>query len=392
LAEDGYRLLLQIHDFAEDFRPENYRHLREACDTGDVSQGVYFQAPHVHYATLNRRDFAVLQAAGVAEERLHFLPNPVPELGELPSREEAKAALARRCGLAGQERYVLYPVRGIRRKNVGEMLLLSVLASSAGGPAAIFGMTLAPLNPDALAYYRRWTSLARELELSCLFNTGGKGGLSFLENLAAADCILTTSVAEGFGMAFLESWLAGRPLVGRNLPEITADFVDAGLQLDALYERLAVPLNWVGRDDLITAMEDACHELYAHYDAPVPDRTQIETAVERMTCDGLVDFGRLHEPLQERVIRRAHSDASACEELRRLNPVLGRWEHTDEHTMAGNQRVIRDSYSVQASGERLSAITQSLMASRPGVWEQPADARAVLSAFIDLNRFHLIRT
>lgn len=392
LAGDGYRFLLQIHDFAEDFRPENYRHLRESCAAGDVSQGVYFQAPLVHYATLNRRDFSVLRAAGVADERLHFLPNPVPELGELPSREAAKAALESRWGLPKHERYVLYPVRGIRRKNTGEMLLLSVLVNSAGHTLANFAMTLAPLNPAAVPFYHRWTSLARELQLPCLFDTGGKGGLSFLENVAAADSILTTSVAEGFGMAFLESWLAGRPLVGRNLPEITADFVDAGLQLDALYERLAVPLEWVGRDDVITAMQDACRELYAHYDAPLPDRANIEAAVDRMTHDGLIDFGRLDEPLQERVIRRAHSDASARDELVRLNPALARWDDAVEPSIANNQRVIRGSYSVQASGVRLRSIYRALIDSRRGAWERPADARVILSAFIDLNRFHLIRT
>ena len=37
-----------------------------------------------------------------------------------------------------------------------------------------------------------------------------------------------TSLAEGFGMVFLESWLAECPLLGRDLPEITRDFVEAG--------------------------------------------------------------------------------------------------------------------------------------------------------------------
>ena len=47
---------------------------------------------------------------------------------------------------------------------------------------------------------------------------GAPGGLEFFENLAAADAVATTSLAEGFGMVFLEAWLAGRPLVGRDLP------------------------------------------------------------------------------------------------------------------------------------------------------------------------------
>ncbi len=60
--------------------------------------------------------------------------------------------------------------------------------------------------------------------------------------IAKADALITTSVAEGFGLAFLEPWLASKPLVGRNLPEITADFAEHGLDLSALYNCLPVPL------------------------------------------------------------------------------------------------------------------------------------------------------
>ncbi|MEN0111234.1 MAG: hypothetical protein AAF805_10985, partial [Planctomycetota bacterium] len=35
LADAGWRMLLQVHDFAEDNRPENYAHLREATGLDD---------------------------------------------------------------------------------------------------------------------------------------------------------------------------------------------------------------------------------------------------------------------------------------------------------------------------------------------------------------------
>ena len=37
LAEDGYALLLQIHDFAEDCRPRNYCHLIDAWGGREIS-------------------------------------------------------------------------------------------------------------------------------------------------------------------------------------------------------------------------------------------------------------------------------------------------------------------------------------------------------------------
>lgn len=393
LADEGHSLLLQPHDFAEDFRPANYRHLTDALGTDDLSAEVYFQAEHVHYATLNRRDFNVLSNAGVSAERLHFLPNPVPEMGELSSREDARAKLEERFGVSPDDRYVLYPVRGIRRKNVGEMVLLSLLQNPQGQPKTWFGITLAPQNPVALPYYEHWREVAAELELPCLFNTGGEGGLSFHENLAAADCILTTSVAEGFGMVFLESWLAGRPLVGRNLPEITADFVESGLNLDSLHEQLSVPIDWVGREQVVDALWPVCQEMFASFHQPAPSRRDVERVVARSPADGTIDFGMLSEPLQEQVIETAAAHAVRRQQLRLLNPTLPRWGEISSRKIEANQEVIREHYSTVASGERLMSVYEAVLGNRrDGGFEEPARGSEILDAFLSLERFQIIRT
>lgn len=392
LAENGYPLLLQIHDFAEDFRPQNYRLLRAALGTDSLSRQLYFHAAHVHFATLNRRDLGVLDRAGIPEELLHLLPNPVMGIDDLPSKAEAKAQLKDRLRVNEQTRYVLYPVRGIRRKNLGEMLLLSAIGNSDDLQPTILGLTLAPQNPSALPYYERWKSLAEQLQLPCLFDTGGENGLSFAENLAASDCVLTTSVAEGFGMVFLEAWLAGKPLVGRNLPEITIDFVEAGVQLDALYQRLAVPLKWIGRQRVVDAMETACRALYAAYDVSAPSRMKLEAIVDRMTDDGTIDFGRLEETLQEMIIRRIVSSNDDKSELVRLNPVLETGSEAGDEMISRNRNVVENRFSLRASGQQLRAIYDKLLQSPRSPISDAADANLVLSEFLDLERFHLIRT
>ncbi len=239
LAGDGWRMLLQIHDFAEDNRPENYRHLREAigvADPDELGEILYPQAPGIHYATLTERDADILRQAGFAEERLHTLPNPVHEFGEMPSQEEAKRRVFPALGLPDDARLIVYPVRGIRRKNLGEMLLLSVVAPA----GTYFAVTLRPKNPVEALSFDRWKRVAETLGLPCLFDTGGSKeeggyGCDFKATLAAADAVLTTSVAEGFGMVFLEAWLAGKPLVGRDLPEITREFKRAGMNFGPMY-------------------------------------------------------------------------------------------------------------------------------------------------------------
>ena len=103
------------------------------------------------------------------------------------------------------------------------------------------------------------------MRLPCRFEVGAPGALTFMENLAAADAILTTSLAEGFGMVMLESWLAGRPLLGRDLPEITPDFVRRGLRLDWLRPRLLVPMEWIGRDRFHRAVVEAYRQTLESY-------------------------------------------------------------------------------------------------------------------------------
>ncbi|MBV8265505.1 MAG: glycosyltransferase family 4 protein, partial [Planctomycetaceae bacterium] len=288
LARDGFRLLLQIHDFAEDYRHENYARMTAALATmatdgaDDLASVLYPQADHIHYATLNRRDWSILRDAGVPLSRLHLLPNPIPELGPLIARADARDRLARACGVPVDSPFVLYPVRGIRRKNLGESLLWSALIAGDWH----FGLTLPPVNPAEQPSYLRWKRLAEELRLPCHFELGTLPGMTLTDLLVAADLILTTSVAEGFGMVFLESWLAGRPLVGRDLPEISADVVAAGMRFNGLRPRLSVPLEWVSR----RAFSEALTRLYAwclqSFGQGAADSTTLAAQVEESISDG----------------------------------------------------------------------------------------------------------
>ena len=99
LADEGEHILFQIHDFAEDGRPANYRAMlaRMAGGQGSaLSRLLYPQADHLHYAVLNGRDYRFLQDAGLHPEQLHLLPNPV-DLGQFDD-DEPMAANSPRSG------------------------------------------------------------------------------------------------------------------------------------------------------------------------------------------------------------------------------------------------------------------------------------------------------
>jgi phosphoglycolate phosphatase-like HAD superfamily hydrolase len=312
LADAGWRMLLQVHDFAEDNRPDNYGHLQDAVGESDpdrLGAVLYPQGTGLHYATLTERDSGILHSAGVPAGRLHALPNPVAEFGEMPSQDDARERVFRALGLPPTARLVVYPVRGIRRKNLGEMLLLSALAPE----GTYFAVTLRPMNPNEAVSFDRWRFLAETLGLPCRFDTGspkeqGGYGCDFKDTLAAADAILTTSVAEGFGMVFLEAWLAGKPLIGRDLPEITREFKEAGMRFRSLWAELRAA---------------ACLES---------------------------DFARLTPAEQADVIR----------ETKRPAVPLDLGIEAAAADIAANAAVVRDFYSTKRLGERLEEVFQAV--------------------------------
>ena len=396
LAEAGFGLLLQIHDFAEDFRPANYRRMLDAEASpshGRLAEQLYPQAPRVHYAALNDRDLAILRGAGVDESRLHLLPNPVLPVEELPTKAVARAKLAERFGVSAERAYVLYPVRCIRRKNLGEMLLWSLL--SAG--EATFACTLPPLNPDERPTYERWKTLAKRLKLSSVFEVGSEGALSFAENLATADMLITTSLAEGFGMVFLETWLVGRPLIGRDLPEITPDFRQHGVRLDTLAPRFEIPVDWVGLETFREMIETSYRNVLAAYHRPVPESHWLSACLDEKIRDGKIDFGDLDVALQVRVIEQVAEDSSNRERLIELNPwakeALGRRAADWRPLVTQNAEAVERNYSILPSGRRLLEVYQAVAATKETSLSRPpmANAAAILDAFLDIRRFQPLR-
>lgn len=374
LAKQGQRLLLQPHDFAEDGRPALYARMRERLPGGasGLSALLYPLAGHLHYAVLNDRDRRFLAAAGVPAEQLHVLPNA----GSLPAQIEQSD------GPFPDRRLWLYPTRAIRRKNLGEILLWSTLADERD----LFATTQAPQNPAERLRYQRWVELTAQLGLPVEFELGDRVG-DFPTLLASAEAMISTSVAEGFGLAFLEPWLVGRPLVGRDLPEITRDFAAGGLDLGGLYERLDVPLDWLDQYRLRRIMQQALTNVMAAY-----GREETPTDLERLwnsaVREGRIDFGRLDESAQEEVIRHLVANPRDRASLRpaRLADALA------PELVARNRSVAEQDYSIAGYGRRLGSIYQSLLDAPIDSKLCSADGPALLDQFLAPERLFLLRT
>ncbi|NCC52340.1 MAG: hypothetical protein EOM20_14135 [Spartobacteria bacterium] len=375
LAEDGERLLLQFHDFAEDGRPGNYQYLMETlAPSAHIDLCLYPQAAHIHYATLNSRDYHFLQAAGIDRNQLHLLPNAVAV--HRASTDHALPAPA-------TTRRFLYPTRAIRRKNLGEFLLWSALAE----PGDSFATSLRPENPVARNIHDAWADLARELSLPVEFARGQAQRQPLAALYRECHAVVTTSVAEGFGLAFLEPWLFDRPLLGRNIPDITHEFSDAGIHLDTLYPTLGLPVDWIDFALFKQKIADAFSPFMRAY-GRTPDDAAVREAVNAAIHDDRVDFGRLDEPLQAQVIRKLRGQPILREQL---TPASLCAELSDPAFIQNNRAIVETTFGLRQYGQRLCNIYAAMLEATPGL-VTGLPHRQVLDQFLKPERFTLLRT
>lgn len=378
LAEAGHRVLLQIHDFAEDGRPHLFQGLVQHLGGGRIEAlglRMYPRAPHVHYAAINGRDARLLAEAGAAPDCVHLLPNAVTlDAGSLQPWDPNPQG----------SRLVLYPVRAIRRKNLGEFLLWATLA----GREERFAVTLAPKSAADRRAYDRWVAFAQAQNLPVEFEVGIRKDQPFEERLASAWLAASTSIAEGFGLTFLEPWLVGRPVVGRAIPEIMRDFAEQGVDLTGLYEHLWIPLEWVGRERLQRTIAAGYTRLLAAYGRASRPGGE-DRAFAAAVSDGRVDFGRLDEDLQAEVLLRLRASPWARSEMEPSTLCRSDWAL---RVMALNRDRIRRTCNLENYGERLMSIYRAVADSKPGPVQGGLAMDRLLDAFLAPERFFLLRT
>lgn len=369
LAESQIPLVLQIHDFAEDNRPSNYPRL--------VGEKIYPVAPQIHYAFINRRDQAFLKQAGLPEKSGHLLANAiVAPLGPVPPSPPPPP-----------QKKVLYPVRGIRRKNLGEIVLLAALA-----PADTeFFVSLAPDNAQWLDVHDRWKAFAHQENLAVNFDVTDRlapaadAEKDFRSWLTHSTHLITTSIAEGFGLTYLEPALCRRPLLGRDLSEITSDFASQGIQAGRLYPKIAIPLTALDEEELRHQLRERLLDNSQQYGVPFEERMVAE-AWKNLTQGGEIDFGNLPEPFQESVILN-HLNGRTND----LQPVQEWLEKVLQETQPTVTAEQLEPYSLTRSQENLTHLYQQAITASPSAPRWLSKER-VLAQYLSPERFHFLRS
>lgn len=369
LADRGWRLLLQVHDFAEDNRPENYLHLIRgtgAKSPAELDRLLYPVAEQIRYATLTKFDAQLLSRIGIPLSQTHCLPNSVTAASNDESTRkdpkldserhlEALGGVRRAMGLPEHATWCLYPVRGIRRKNVGELLMLSRFAP----PDCYTGLTLRPTTPLEQRSYERWRRVAQDLAPRLVFDAAHHPDISYADNLAASRFVISTSVAEGFGMAFLEPWLAGREVMARRLPSVTDDFESAGVDFSKLYDSLEIP----GQRSWVRQCHEESADLLRRSWREVPEIFRPIEESQRLTDADAIDFAQLTPLRQQEVLTRCHDDAGFDSDVRERSHQLIAWMNEDPNTetIARNAEVVGEQYSLKATGQQLEQIYGQLL-------------------------------
>jgi len=239
-AERNIPLAAHHHDWWFDNRWKRWPEMRRCGFPrfDQVARIVLADTPNARQFLINRFDARPIERH--FGSRAAWLPNLTdpPVVPSRARRIEVRAWLNRKLNDHDAPVWLL-PCRLLRRKNVAEALLLARWLR----PEAWLLTTGAVSSADERAYANKLATAARHhhwrLRLGVL--TGDESRKpSVPELLAACECVLLTSIQEGFGLSYLEAAATGRPLIARALPNVAPDLAKFGFKFPQTYNEILV--------------------------------------------------------------------------------------------------------------------------------------------------------
>ncbi|MBN2881490.1 HAD-IIB family hydrolase [Candidatus Woesearchaeota archaeon] len=262
---DNLLVLYQVHDFAEDNRPDRLRLMQNCTGKFDSFLAGSLAFPLTKnslYLTINSRDKRLLHKLGIPSERIFVFPNSVDI--EFLSSESTNTnglldlissfAIKNGFTFSKTRKNILYPVKVIRRKNILEAILLLNLINSISDEYQLL-ISLDANSPLDIEYSEKIKTFVKERNLPVVIGFGfevispnserkvvdGKIIQYTLPDLfSISHSIITTSVLEGFGFAFVEGWITGKQVIGRRINLVMEDFENMGIKFPGFYDSILV--------------------------------------------------------------------------------------------------------------------------------------------------------
>jgi hypothetical protein len=216
----------------------------------------------------------------------------------------------------------LLPCRLLRRKNIAEALLITRWLRPEAWLVTTGGVSSAEEQPYANALGTAARKHGWRLRLGIM---QGDETLkpSIPELLVASEAILLTSLQEGFGLPYLEAAALRRPLVARELPNISPDLKKFGFIFPQSYNEILVDpylFNW--RNELARQIVSHANwkKMMPRSVAKLVGQSAV-LAAGKTPCP--VAFSRLTLTAQLEVLARPIEES--WERCRILNPFLAAW-------------------------------------------------------------------
>ncbi len=243
-----------IHDFPEENRLQNIYRLKKAF--GDsVSSVLYPDLPNYHFGFISMYYYKMMKSVGMPVKKMHYIPNLI-ETDKYYCYSQRKIKKSRTQVvdyIAGKfksknngdlraKKILLYPARILERKNIPEAILLIYLL---GKDDWQLWITMEANSKSDTLYWQKIADVLEKLDVDVITGVGSNVNISFDLTLNTlfniSDAIITTSVMEGFGFAFCEAWLAGKPVLGRKINSAVQEFVNSGMDFNHMYEEIIIP-------------------------------------------------------------------------------------------------------------------------------------------------------
>jgi len=311
------KIVLQIHDFPEASRYNNLAALHKF-----VRKPLYPVVGNVKYVTINSRDRKYLTEAGIPEEMVFILNNPV-EVLQNKGQDEDKNNYTKINEILSKTEpsyikdapLVIYPVRTIRRKNVLEAGLLAKCSAS---PVNLLP-TLPGVSKSEKTYSKIVDSCFAEKIIPGAAQAGIKlqsEGITFQNIMSAGKLIISSSVQEGFGYLFINSIQWKKPLFARDL-DIIKDFKNLfSTEFSHFYQTVEIPLNVKLKKQLNLEYSNKISALENFLDKNIISNLQEQ---RKHTLGGQsIDFSYLSVPMQKDFLCESN-DQGLLNETRQIN-------------------------------------------------------------------------
>jgi glycosyltransferase involved in cell wall biosynthesis len=312
-------IVFHHHDWWFDNRWKRWPEMRRCGfrTRQQIAKAVFPAGRNIRHVAINRSDATVLRS--VLSHQSFWLPNLVSGV-PLPSSKTQKSARKWLEGKVplGKCPVWIVPCRLLRRKNLAEAILLSRWLQ----PEAWLISTGGVSSHQESEYAEKLKAAIRDNRWRVALGVLGQNqpGQPAVEALiAASDAVLMTSIQEGFGLPYLEAVAAMRPLIARQIPNVTPDLRALGFRFPQAYGEI-----WVTRDLFdLEAEGKRQHILFQHWRRNLPGSCWKHLSTPKWLAQESIPFSRLTLTAQIEVLKQPLEDSwKICQ---KLNPFLPRW-------------------------------------------------------------------